>query len=303
MKNPRTTRWTECMAVITLLMLVGCATESFLPAPSRAEYNYEPPAVRKTPTPVPTAMPDAEDSGAVDSQESLEVEEAGGVGEPKKERKGFFSFFSRKSRKEKSPEEREEPATESEETDPEQDAVEAESGDEDEGGLKPGEEIDNVYRLKTGDRLFVTLSGSGGLSEQVETVIDDEGAVKLRYIGAVKAAGRTATELENEIEAEYTDRQKIYKEVVARVVVPNTFYFIGGEVRQPGRFPLIGRVTLSQAIPSAGNFTEWANKGKVILARGDDRFEIDFRKIADDPTRDVELQPGDVITVKRRTFL
>jgi protein involved in polysaccharide export with SLBB domain len=66
---------------------------------------------------------------------------------------------------------------------------------------------------------------------------------------------------------------------------------------------LIGRVTLSQAIPSAGNFTEWANDRKIILARGQERYVINFREIASDPTKDIELQPGDVVTVERRSFL
>jgi polysaccharide export outer membrane protein len=251
---------------------------------------------------VPTATPTPEPASA---RENVEVEPDGGE-KVEKKRRGFFSFLSRKSDRRDDAGEEDKPdqevgtaGAEDSETDGEKDP----SGDGNGDGLRPGEEIERVYRLKAGDRVYITLSGSGGLSEQVETVIDDEGAVKLRYIGSVKASGRSTTELEDEIEAEYTDRQKIYKEVVARVVVPNTFYFIGGEVRQPGRFPLMGRVTLSQAIPSAGNFTEWANKGKIILARGDERFVIDFREIADDPTRDVELQPGDVITVERRSFL
>jgi polysaccharide export outer membrane protein len=110
----------------------------------------------------------------------------------------------------------------------------------------------SVYRLKVGDAIFITLSGSLGVNEQIETQVDERGFVKLRYIGSVRAEGRSATELEREIEAEYTDRQNIYKEIYARVVLPNTFYFIGGEVRSPGRFPLVGSVSLSQAVVSAG---------------------------------------------------
>ncbi|MGA0332728.1 MAG: polysaccharide biosynthesis/export family protein, partial [Kiritimatiellia bacterium] len=95
---------------------------------------------------------------------------------------------------------------------------------------------------------------------------------------------------------------KIYRDVTVRVVVPNTFYFIGGEVRQPGRFPMVGRVTLSQAVVAAGNFTEWANERQVILVRNNERVMINFRKIKENPNLDVELLAGDVITVERSTF-
>ncbi len=166
----------------------------------------------------------------------------------------------------------------------------------------PAEPARVVYRLKIGDTLFITLSGPVGVSEQIETLVDDRGDVKLRYIGSVHAEGRTATELEREIEAEYTERQNIYKEIYARVAVPNTFYFIGGEVRQPGRFPLVGRVTLSQAIVSAGNFTEWANSRRIVLVRNNERLEINFRDIRNDPSLDVDLRAGDVITVERSTL-
>lgn len=249
--------------------------------------------------------PDARDRAEEEDSEA-EVEE-----EEKKKRGGLFSWFSRKSDDESEKEEsdiREEdaeaakgeakPEGEGDDIENDESAVVVAEADE-----KVVEKLRKGYQLKAGDRINVTLTGSGGLSEQLQTVIDEEGAIKLRYIGAVDAEGLTTTALEREIEAEYTDRQKIYKEVVARVVVPNTFYFIGGEVRQPGRFPLLGRVTLSQAIPAAGNFTEWANERKIVIARGNDRYVIDFREISKDPVNDVELQPGDVITVERRTFL
>lgn len=156
-----------------------------------------------------------------------------------------------------------------------------------------------AYRLKPGDPIVIVLTGPAGLNDVIEQTVDERGFVKLTFIGSVRATGRTATELEREIEAEYTDRQKIYKEVYATVHVPNTFYFIGGEVRQPGRFPLVGRVTLSQAVVAAGNFTEWARPSRITIVRNNRRIEVDFREIKNDPSKDVELKAGDVITVDR----
>jgi len=163
----------------------------------------------------------------------------------------------------------------------------------------PAAELSPAYLLQVGDPLIISVAGPQ-LEDRFETTIDERGFVKLRFIGSVRAMGRTATELEREIEAEYTDRQKIYREVYVRVLVPNNFYFIGGEVRQPGRFPLIGRVTLSQAVVAAGNFTEWARRdGRLILVRNNERRTVFFRDIVSDPSQDVELRPGDVITVER----
>jgi len=166
----------------------------------------------------------------------------------------------------------------------------------------PLPELSAAYLLQVGDPLIISVSGPQ-LEDRFETSVDERGFVKLRFIGSVRATGRTATELEREIEAEYTDRQKIYREVYVRVHVPNNFYFIGGEIRQPGRFPLVGRVTLSQAVVAAGNFTEWARRdGRLILVRNNERSTLFFRDIVSDPSQDVELRPGDVITVERSTF-
>jgi polysaccharide export outer membrane protein len=277
-KNKHVTR---ILCSLALVFMSSCRAGKNADTPrSNPAYAYTPPVFMATPTPEPHVEDPAE-------------EEA--IGENlKKEKKGFWSFLSRNKDKEDLPEESSPERAGDEEAEEDGSVVDA---------VEKGVDVETTYKLKPGDTILISLSGSGGLSEQIETIIDEQGGVKLRFIGSVKAQGKTTTELEDEIEAEYTDRQKIYKEVVARVLVPNTFYFVGGEVRQPGRFPLLGRVTLSQAIPAAGNFTEWADNKKIILSRGDERYVINFRDIAADPTQDIELQPGDVVNVERRTFL
>lgn len=264
MKLQRNTVWMILGCVFTLLIMSACQnTPEF--EESRPEYDYVPPVRYLTPTPEPVANDETT------------------------EKRGFFSkLFS------KSEEDEGDQATVSRVGD----AVENESERPETAGQN-NQPRDNIYRLKTGDALFVSLTGSGGLDESIETIIDDEGSIKLRFIGSVKASGLSSTELEREIEAEYTERQKIYKDVTVRVVVPNNFYFIGGEVRQPGRFPLVGRVTLSQAITAAGNFTEWADESDLILVRNNERVVINYKQIRQNPNLDVELLPGDTITVGR----
>jgi len=274
-----------CWLIAALLLAFTMACQS--PAPisersSRRDYDYVPPVLVQpsVPTPSPdTVITEPElDFQPVEEGSEEQVEES----EP---RRGLFSRIFRR-----------------EAEDPGQ--VERVGG----GAMQeldldePGQPTDHVYRLRTGDAVIISLSGPGGLDEQVETKVDADGEVKLRYIGAVKADGLSATELEREIAEEYTSRQQIYRSVTVRVMVPNTFYFIGGEVRQPGRFPIIGRVTLSQAVVAAGNFTEWANTRRVVLVRNNERAVINFREIQRDPTQDVELLAGDVIRVERSTF-
>ncbi|WFB34749.1 polysaccharide biosynthesis/export family protein [Kiritimatiellota bacterium B12222] len=270
-----------------LLFLTGCKS-----APpeegSRKEYEYVPPVMISAP-PVLIESPKADSDEDLSADEDVDVSEEDE--ESGEQKKGFFArLFSKDS--------------DHDEDMPtvirvgDNQVVEL---DEDGNPIESGKPLEHVYHLQVGDALFVTLSGSGGLNEQIETLVDNEGKIKLRFIGSVKAVGLSATELEREIKAEYTERQKIYKDLTVRVVVPNNFYFIGGEVRQAGRFPLVGRVTLSQAIVAAGNFTEWASN-EVVLVRNNEKVIINYKRIRKNPNLDFELLTGDTITVGRSTF-
>jgi polysaccharide export outer membrane protein len=53
---------------------------------------------------------------------------------------------------------------------------------------------------------------------------------------------------------------------MVRTAASQKFYVVG-EVRAPGEFDLMKEMTLVQAIARAGGFTEWADKGKIVLLR------------------------------------
>lgn len=160
---------------------------------------------------------------------------------------------------------------------------------------------DVVYRLKPGDPVVVYLRGVPGVpggEQQIQDIVDENGNITLPYINDVRAGDRTATELEQSVRKAYLDQQ-IYKYITVNVVVPSQSYYVRGEVRQPGRFALVGEVTLVQAIAAAGGFTEFANPANVEILRGNDRIRVNVREMEIRPERDKPLQAGDVIIVNR----
>jgi len=178
------------------------------------------------------------------------------------------------------------------------------------GGLPlPGErEVGGVdasaYRLRTGDPIVVYLRGIPGASggeQSIEAVINEDGEINLPFIRTVKAAGKTATELEQDIQDAYINQQ-IYKYITVNVVVPVRSYYVRGEIRAPGRFALISEVTLVQAVAAAGGFTEFANPTRVEILRGKTRFSANVRDLERHPERDIKIQSGDVIIVPRSFF-
>ncbi|MGH7968426.1 MAG: polysaccharide biosynthesis/export family protein, partial [Limisphaerales bacterium] len=81
------------------------------------------------------------------------------------------------------------------------------------------------------------------------------------------------------------------------------FYSVDGEVRLPARQIYISRTTVLRAIASAGGFTDFAKKTKVKLIRLDGRiFIVNCKKALVQPQLDLEVFPGDKITVPRRLF-
>jgi polysaccharide export outer membrane protein len=76
-----------------------------------------------------------------------------------------------------------------------------------------------------------------------------------------------------------------------------------GEVDSPNVFPIKARISALDAIAMAGGFTEFADRGDVIVLRegasGTERIRLDLKRLIDDQAPDVfYLEPKDVVYVK-----
>jgi protein involved in polysaccharide export with SLBB domain len=84
------------------------------------------------------------------------------------------------------------------------------------------------------------------------------------------------------------------------VTAPERVYYVGGEVKTPNRYLWQTRIKVSQAIQSAGDFTEFANKKKVKLTRKDgSTYIVNCVDVLDHPEQDLWVFPGDTIHVPR----
>jgi polysaccharide export outer membrane protein len=154
-----------------------------------------------------------------------------------------------------------------------------------------------AYRMKPSDQIIIHLR-SIPEEQRIEDVIDENGNITLDFIGDVHAAGRTTTELEQAIQRAYLD-QKIYRRITVNVVIPLQSYYVRGEVRQPGRYPLVSGVTIVKAIAAAGGYTEFANPKKVTIIREGQTFVRNVQELEETPEKDEEVEAGDVIVVPR----
>jgi protein involved in polysaccharide export with SLBB domain len=158
-----------------------------------------------------------------------------------------------------------------------------------------------AYRLQVGDPVVIHLRGIYPRDEMIEDIVDDGGNVTLPHLGDIYALGKSTSQIEADIRKRYIDG-KIYNTITVNVVMPQRTYFIQGEVRQPGRYQIVGGMTMMQAIAAAGGYTVFASPRKVILSRGGTKREINMRKVQRNPEEDIRLESGDVIVVERSMF-
>ena len=159
------------------------------------------------------------------------------------------------------------------------------------GWLRPGDQIQ--IRLTTGQQ-------QNAAPESYDVSVDENGEIHLPLVGGVKAAGLTQSELAESIEANYVPRY--YVRCTASVMTALRFFYISGEVRNPGRFPWSDDTTLLKAISTAGGFTDYANRGKVQLVRGTQRLIYNYNDLQRNPGKDPLIRPGDTITIERSIF-
>ena len=158
-----------------------------------------------------------------------------------------------------------------------------------------------VARFHVGDTVTVTLTG---LPETIEPHIEpikEDGTITMPNIGHVQAAGKTAGELQNEIYNFYVP--KLYRHLTVTVNTGDRVYYVTGEVKSPGRQLYTGQMTVTKAITTAGDFTDFANHKKVRLIRANGQtIKVNCEKALQDSSQDPPVYPNDQIQVPRKIW-
>ncbi len=165
-----------------------------------------------------------------------------------------------------------------------------------------------VGRLGAQDRVEVVVWDHPDLSATL--TVTQDGSIAFPLLGPVPAAGKTVTELEQELELRLNRHYLVSPHVrVTRVEVKSQQIFILGEVKNPGAYPLDKETTLLEALTRAGDLTPDADPQKLELFRPGQGpanhlvftlEELLSRADGRDPA--LLLQPGDVVFKPRAQF-
>ena len=155
--------------------------------------------------------------------------------------------------------------------------------------------------INIGDSLTITFSDLPLLLPADQQQVKSDGTITLMENQTFTAAGKAPGELEKEIRSRYVPR--LYPKMTVTIKPLERFFYIGGEVRAPGRQVYVGPITVLKAIQSAGDFTDFAQRKRVRLTRLNGKKEtINCIKAREDSTLDPPVFPGDTIHVPRRLF-
>jgi len=159
--------------------------------------------------------------------------------------------------------------------------------------------LDADYLIGASDLLDISVWGEENLSRQV--TVRTDGYVSLPLVGDIQAAEKTPAKLQKDIQAVL---EKFIKDPHCAVIVMeprSKRFYIEGQVNAPGEYILDRDMYLTQVIPRAGGFTEWADKGDIVILRYKDgeqiRLEVNYKKIIKGKQQDVSIIPGDTIIV------
>lgn len=128
-------------------------------------------------------------------------------------------------------------------------------------------------------------------------MIDDDGNIRIPFVGLVKAAGKTPEEVGATITEKLRGKANQPQTLVKLVQNSTSFVTIVGDVNSSKRMPLTpGGERVLDALASAGGVRQPIEKMTLQITRGKTVQALPLETIIRDPRQNVPLQPGDVLT-------
>jgi polysaccharide biosynthesis/export protein len=158
----------------------------------------------------------------------------------------------------------------------------------------------NAYKIGPLDVLDVAVFKVPDLSKTVQ--VGEDGTITYPLIGQVRAAGRTAHDLEVDLKQKLGEKYLRSPQINVLVKEYNSQRVtISGAVKTTGVYAIKGRTTLLQVISMAGDIDNSIASGDIVVFRTVDgqrtAARFDAEAIKNGKGDDPEMLPGDVIVV------
>lgn len=173
------------------------------------------------------------------------------------------------------------------------------------GGVALAAPLTDSYRVQATDILVIEVVNEPQLAAK-EFRVSSNGEVSYPFIGAIKAAGRTTVEIQDELKRLLETDYLVNAQVLVQVKeFRRQQVSVLGQVAKAGLvdIPPERKMTVIEAITTAGGLTRLARTSNIELRREGlkepMRFSLEELR---NPNKPVLVEPGDVIFVDESRF-
>ena len=166
------------------------------------------------------------------------------------------------------------------------------------------------YRIAEGDILSIVLTGYPNITPLAASdssnpyvsgfPVDQQGFVQFPLVGRIKASGMSVPQFTANLQKQLQRYLKYSDPQVKIVNYRGNKFFIDGEVKQPGEFPINDApVSLYSAISMAGGATPTGDSNNIVFNRRGISYNIGLQSLRELGTsaNQIYLQDGDSIHV------
>jgi len=160
--------------------------------------------------------------------------------------------------------------------------------------------IEEGYRIAPMDTLSIRVFGMPDLTGDYQ--VDLRGNIGMPLIGEVAAIDKTPAELDQLLTQRYSEKYLENPDITVGIKEATGHNVtVDGAVVRPGSYPVVGPMTLMQAVALAQGTNEMANARRVAIFRTIDgkrqAAAFDLVKIRHGETPDPQVYSGDIIII------
>ncbi|HQS02998.1 MAG: polysaccharide biosynthesis/export family protein [Halothiobacillus sp.] len=134
-----------------------------------------------------------------------------------------------------------------------------------------------------------------------EQMVSAKGDIEIPFAGSIHATGLTPTQIQTAIEKRLAGKAHDPQVLVRMANNATSTVTIVGDVGKSLRMPLTARgERLLDALAAAGGVRQSVDKETIQLSREGHVLSMPLERVIQEPTQNVQLMPGDVVTVLNR---
>jgi polysaccharide export outer membrane protein len=157
-----------------------------------------------------------------------------------------------------------------------------------------------AYRVGPGDKLRIAVYKDP--ADSLESVqVRPDGKITMPLIGDVEASGRTPSELRDAVTGALKTYMNNPSVTVIVLEATASTAFVVGEVNKPGTVPILGNMTVLQALAVAGGLKDFADAKNIRILRkgvtGTQTIRFNYKDAIKGAGSNPYLKAGDTVVV------